>query len=263
MIFDAEYSVGNRTNLLENIKKLRSNGKFTVIDVGGSTVGWSHEVVDAICDIQSCSTNILVFKININLPNEWKEVDEYVKEHGKFDFSICTHTLEDISNPKFVCSKLSEISKSGFIAVPSKYIELARFEDSRFKWRGFIHHRWIFTIEDNKFVGYPKISYLEYNPVFDTIASTDNNIKDLSFYWEDSVDVSIINNDYLGPSSEAVKGYYLNLLNHNPITQRPSGEQYALLLAPEPITSQRMESSSVRSVSVLRTIRNGRYSLSR
>jgi hypothetical protein len=236
MVFEAKYSNGDRTSVIENIKKLRSNGKFTVIDVGGSMHGWSHEVVDAICDVLSSSPNILVFKLNINLPNEWKEVDQYIQEHGKFDFSICSHTLEDISNPKFVCSKLTEISKAGYIAVPSKYRELAKFEDWQFPYRGYIHHRWIFTIEDNQFVGYPKISYLEYNPIFDTIASTDNNKKDLSFYWKDSIDVSIINNDYLGPSCSAVKEYYLNLLNHNSITQTPFEAQCASLPAPAPTT---------------------------
>src|SRR5438105_14790259 len=35
-----------------------------------------------------------------------------------FDFSICSHTLEDIRDPLFVCSELIRVSKAGYIEVP-------------------------------------------------------------------------------------------------------------------------------------------------
>ena len=217
MIYNILYSNGNRDYISLMLKTKRTKEKFTVIDVGGTTNCWTSDFVDAICDIVSIDTDtIKVFKININLPNEWKEVDKYVEENGKFDFSICSHTLEDISNPKFVCMKLSEISKEGYIAIPSKFRELARFECSTHPYRGYIHHRWIFDIDkDNKFIGYPKINYLEHDTKFDYIATTSQNVADLSFYWKDEIKLDIINNDYLGPSGDAVKSYYNNLFNMN------------------------------------------------
>lgn len=212
MIHTVRVSTWDRTDILAFLRNKRQEGSFRCIDVGGTASGWSAEVIDAICDINTPTTkSIRHFQMDITNPDDWTQVDAYVKEHGKFDFSICTHTLEDISNPKYVLKKLADISKEGYIAVPSKYIELARFEDSRYPYRGYIHHRWIFSIRDNRFVGYPKIPYLEQDSFFDSIASTKETKKDLSFYWKDSIPFSIINNDYLGPSGDAIVTYYRTL----------------------------------------------------
>lgn len=218
MLSRISISDGNRKGLIKWIKDQKENGVFTVIDVGGSMFGWSSDFVDAICDMNPpekdiSDRNIKIFKLNINDPYAWEEVDRYVSINGKFDFSICTHTLEDISNPVFVCKKLAQVSKAGYIAVPSKYIEMARFEHSQYRYRGFIHHRWVFSIKNNKFFGYPKIPYLEHDPIFDTIAIPHVNVGDLSFYWNNSIPIEIVNNDYLGPNIDAVIEYYKGLLN--------------------------------------------------
>jgi FkbM family methyltransferase len=217
MLYRINISNGNREPLVKWILQQKANGIFTVVDVGGSLSGWTSDFVDAICDINPPEKDmsnrpVMIFKMNINDPYAWEEINNYVKNNGKFDFSICTHTLEDISNPKFVCKKLEEISKAGYIAVPSKYIELARFEDEQYKYRGYIHHRWIFSIENNKFIGYPKIPLLEHDTIYDSIASTNIETRDLSFYWQNSIPIQLINNDFLGPSGSAVIGYYRQLL---------------------------------------------------
>jgi hypothetical protein len=157
--------------------------------------------------------DVKIFRININSPYDWQMVDEYINSNGKFDFSICSHTLEDISNPSYVMTKLAEISCAGFIAVPSKYVEMSRFETLGYKYRGYIHHRWVFSIRDSKFIGYPKIPFLEQDPAFDSIASTAAAVRDLSFMWKESIPFEIVNNDYLGPNVDAVIGYYKQLLH--------------------------------------------------
>lgn len=112
--------------------------------------------------------------------------------------------MEDIVNPLYVSEQICKIAKEGYIAVPSKYRELSRFEYGKTGYRGYIHHRWIFDMVDNVFVGYPKINYLDSNPVFDRIASMDENKCDLSFYWKDNIDIAYINNNYLGPNVYSV-----------------------------------------------------------
>lgn len=210
---DTTIQSGDRSEIINYIQQK----KYTaVVDVGGSVGGWSKDVVQCIVDIQPASfdSSVKIFKCNITVDEEWEEVEKYVEEHGKFDFSICTHTLEDINNPLLVCQKLEKISNAGYIAVPSKYRELSYIESPTY--RGHIHHRWIFDFVDGVFTGFPKLSFLERDPRSDTVASTDDTIKDLHFIWEDSIDLRIINGDYMGPSIQHVLGYYDPLFIRSP-----------------------------------------------
>ncbi len=212
MIYNIKIHDGNRSDVINYITEHKKNGKFTVVDVGGSVVGWSVPYVDAIVDfnvpIKSNST-IKFFKCDITHPDSYTEIFDYVEKNGKFDFCICTHTLEDIMNPGFVCEQISKISKEGYVAFPSKYRELARIEGN---YRGYIHHRWIFTVSNNKIIGYPKICYLENNFLFDAVADRSHDKRDLSFFWKDSIQITYINGNYLGPNVNAVIGYYNELL---------------------------------------------------
>jgi len=108
----------------------KSQGTFRVVDVGGSYFGWSAPYVDAIIDFNNHtgSSTITHFKCDITHPCSWEPILEYVSRMGKFDFCICTHTLEDIMNPVFVCEQMSAIAHAGYIAFPSKCRELARIE---------------------------------------------------------------------------------------------------------------------------------------
>lgn len=214
--YNFKISNHSRNDVINYIKEMRAKGTFTVVDVGGTVSGWSADIIDVLVDFndpQCISNNIKHFKCDITDYSSWIDICNYVSIHGKFDFCICTHTLEDIANPKFVCEQLSKIANAGYIAVPSKYRELSRFEMSNYNYRGYIHHRWIFNVEDGVFVGYPKINYLDSTNIFDKIACMDENKSDLSFYWKDNIDIIYINNNYLGPSVGCVIGYYNNLLS--------------------------------------------------
>jgi hypothetical protein len=105
---------------------------------------------------------------------------------------------------------IPKIAKEGFIAVPSKYYELQR----RDFFRGAIHHRWIFDIsKTGKLVAYPKINLIEtltwypHGAIIEERADTE-----LRLFWKDSIDFEVINNDYLGPTREAVIEMYQNLM---------------------------------------------------
>jgi hypothetical protein len=70
----------------------------------------------------------------------WPFPDKY------FDFSICSHTLEDIRDPLYVCSELIRVSKAGYIEVPSRFSESIRGIENH-KFVGLSHHRWLIEIE--------------------------------------------------------------------------------------------------------------------
>jgi len=215
MIYNVEITNGNRQEVIDYICMNKSKGKFRVIDVGGSMVGWSVPFVDAIIDFNDPGTmpsHITHFKCDITNPRDWDVVLDYVGRFGKYDFCICTHTLEDIMNPVFVCEQMAKIALGGYIAFPSKYRELARFEGD---YRGYMHHRWIFAVKNNVVIGFPKIGYLENCRAFDSIADLSDNKSDLSFYWKNSIDIVYLNNNFLGPNTNCVIEYYTALCRYD------------------------------------------------
>lgn len=217
-IYNIKVSNLNREDVIKYIRDCKSKRTFKVIDVGASANSWSASIIDAIVDINPDSfsnPDIIRFKGDINKDDVWRDVKNWVNENGKFDFCICTHTLEDIRDPLFVCKQMNTIASSGYIAIPSKYKELYRFESGTSGYRGYIHHRWIFTIENGNFIGYPKLSVIEHMLELDKIASNDDNKADLSFYWKDKLDLTLYNNDYMGPNPGAVVSYLARLLYHN------------------------------------------------
>jgi hypothetical protein len=216
--YNIKISNSSRNDVIEYIQQNKQRQQFTVVDVGGSYVGWSSNYVDAIVDFNDISDNdnlrIKHFKCDITHPDSWNEILLYVENNGKFDFCICTHTLEDIMNPVYVAEQIQKIAKEGYIAVPSKFRELSRFEIGPNGYRGHIHHRWIFDIINNTFVGYPKINYLDCTDIFDKIADLDENKCDLSFFWKDKIDITYLNNNFLGPNISSVINYYYDLLKN-------------------------------------------------
>jgi SAM-dependent methyltransferase len=194
------------TNEGRDIVKQYATGK--ILDIG-AMVNPMFANVDTVDINQPCT-----FQGNINNPDVWSKVLAHVKKNGKYDFAICTHTLEDISNPLFVCEQMAKVAKGGGIVVPSKYIESGRHAGY---YRGFIHHRWIWNIEGNNFVGYPKLNLFEHSK-FDKLNEFGSTKTEIVLIWEGSVDVSAVNGDFLGPDNASVERYYENLIADAPDT---------------------------------------------
>ena len=78
----------------------------------------------------------------------WVEADictPWPFEDGRFDFAVCSHTLEDVRDPVFVCKELQRVAKAGYLEVPSRIEEHMR--DINGPWAGWAHHRWICDID--------------------------------------------------------------------------------------------------------------------
>tara|TARA_Y100000768_G_scaffold150589_1_gene112472 strand:- start:987 stop:2552 length:1566 start_codon:yes stop_codon:yes gene_type:complete len=204
-----------RNHVINYIKrKKKENPNYTVIDIGGSAeyTNWSHSVIDYIVDINKPkinNKNIEYFLLNVNYETQWEKLFDFVKINGKFDFCICSHIIEDIALPQVLLNNLQKISNEGFIGIPSKYRELSKINGD---YVGYIHHRWIYSIKNNKLLGFPKLNFIDHEKNLVNINNSSNNIMDLSFFWKNSVPYSIINNDYMGPSEKHVIEYYNKLL---------------------------------------------------
>src|SRR5581483_10142838 len=60
---------------------------------------------------------------------------------GQFDYAVCSHTLEDVRDPIWVCDELIRVARAGYIEVPSRLEEQSYgFQGP---WTGWGHHRWL------------------------------------------------------------------------------------------------------------------------
>lgn len=67
----------------------------------------------------------------------------------QFDYAVCSHVLEDVRDPIWVCSEISRIAKAGYIEVPSRVVEQSTgIEHPRLA--GYYHHRWLVSVREGE-----------------------------------------------------------------------------------------------------------------
>ncbi len=178
-----------------------------VIDVGGALNHWFEPQPFCCLDILKgdCKLN---FQGDVNMPLGWEEILEYVENHGKFDFAICTHVLEDVRNPPMILESLPLIAHEGFVSMPDKRTELQIQECNepdtlermglKRAYRGYFHHRWIFTIRDEALWIFPKLTAIE---VMKDLKWVEPRVtRELSFFWEGDIPYKMFQDDWLGPN---------------------------------------------------------------
>jgi hypothetical protein len=67
--------------------------------------------------------------------NPWPFAD------GQFDFVVCSHTLEDVRDPVWVCAEMDRVANAGYVEVPSRLEEQSLGVHG--SWVGWSHHRWL------------------------------------------------------------------------------------------------------------------------
>jgi hypothetical protein len=61
-----------------------------------------------------------------------------------FDFVVCSHLLEDVRDPIWICSELQRVAKAGYIEVPSRVEEQSKGVENP-RHAGYYHHRWLIS----------------------------------------------------------------------------------------------------------------------
>jgi hypothetical protein len=220
-----------RGNLSAFLSRMSAQKTLRVLDAGGGFNQWMSDIVTDVIDINprniNSKLNIVIGDINEDLV--WSNFKE-----NEFDFSICTHTLEDIRDPKFVIEQLSRVSKCGFIAVPNRFVEFRNVEDS--EYLGYGHHRWVFHINKsnklqavakwiaisnkrvinrfnrNKF--YKLFSFLKLeSELYKFLSDTSNKHIELGIIWINTLDFSYFNNDFAGETTSIMKAISLEFLS--------------------------------------------------
>ena len=146
-----------------NVERVLAQLKPTdvVLDIGG----WAHTFTRAnyVLDIAPYETR--GWYSNLGAPTSsggtpeyfsketWLQRDLCAREPFPFtdksiDFVVCSHVLEDIRDPLWVCAEMVRIGKRGYIEVPSRLVESIFSPET--KIAGASHHRWLVTIQGNR-----------------------------------------------------------------------------------------------------------------
>ncbi len=151
-------------SLLEALSKLPADAR--ILDAGG----WynPHPLATHIADLFPYETRQC--RLNESpLPGErfskltWFQCDFLDPEFKipvadkYFDFSICTHTLEDLREPTFLIRELDRTCKAGYIETPSRLMEQTiGISNREAKFQGFNHHKWIVDLEADSLLFFDK-----------------------------------------------------------------------------------------------------------
>lgn len=165
-----------------------------VLDVGGGFCPFAR--ADWVLDL-------LPYDARKAVPGErfgrdtWVERDACDREpwpfpDGRFDFAVCSHTLEDVRDPVFVCSELQRVARAGYIEVPS------RLEEQSWgvvgPWVGWSHHRWLVDVGPDaiRFVAKPHAIHgqeeAHFPPGFHDSLTPEERVEQL--WWEGAFDHS-------------------------------------------------------------------------
>jgi hypothetical protein len=212
MITQWQYNTTVKSSI-DDVKKIISNNNYKTIDIGASLQFWSYPECKVVADIVKIEKEgVKFFDFNIQNKETWFDLLTYVGINGKFDYSICSHTLEDVITPTDLLELLPKISKRGYIAVPSKFDELSFLWNN--KYRGNAHHKQIIDMKDNIVCIYPKYPFLEVFDESDEILK--NNLgKELVIFWEDKIPFKFFAQDNIFHSDdELIKEFYKQITNN-------------------------------------------------
>ena len=194
-------------DLIGDVKNIISENNYKTIDIGASAQFWSYPECKFVADIVEIQKEgVKFFNFNIQNKDTWSELISYVEEHGKFDFSICSHTLEDVLTPVDLLNLLPKISKRGYIAVPSKYDEFSFLWNN--KYRGNAHHKQIIDVKDDMICIYPKYPFIEVYDESDEILKNSLG-KELVVFWDIDIPYKFFSqNNIFHSDGELISEFY-------------------------------------------------------
>jgi hypothetical protein len=194
-------------DLIGDVKNIISENNYKTIDIGASAQFWSYPECKFVADIVEIQEEgVKFFNFNIQNKDTWSELISYVEEHGKFDFSICSHTLEDVLTPVDLLNLLPKISKRGYIAVPSKFDEFSFLWNN--KYRGNAHHKQIIDVKDDMICIYPKYPFIEVYDESDEILKSSLG-KELVVFWDIDIPYKFFSqNNIFHSDGELISEFY-------------------------------------------------------
>jgi hypothetical protein len=149
----------NRKNAIRIAAALSESANVLDVGGGGAPFPRATHVLDAISfdDRGRCCANLLEDVIPARFTRDtWRQADVCDRKpwpyaNKSFDYVTCSHLLEDIRDPIWVCSELQRVAKAGYIEVPSRILEQCLGVENP-TYAGYYHHRWLVTISGSRVV---------------------------------------------------------------------------------------------------------------
>lgn len=179
---------------LEIIKNFNIKSTDKILDVGGAMKQHPVIKIDTLVDIirpenaPYCPSRLRAKKfVKVDITK-----DRLPFEDKQFDFSLCTHTLEDLYNPFLVMDEMLRVAKKGYITTPSMGIDMVFSHFDITNWMtgavripGNSHHKWFFVRTKSGIKVIPKNYGILYSINYDF---TDWKGKDeMEYYWEKKI----------------------------------------------------------------------------
>lgn len=131
-----------------------------VVDVGGGASPFPRAdyVIDALQFAQAGAGSSDQVHLTARLParysrQTWTELD--LCDHTPwpfpdkfFDYAVCSHLLEDVRDPVWVCQEMMRIAKAGYVETPSRIVEQSLGVEHP-RMAGYYHHRWLVEADGN------------------------------------------------------------------------------------------------------------------
>lgn len=129
---------------------------FSVLDIGGSSAPFkrANQIIDIVPWSGVHLDKAKGYGETLFNKNSYTQFDICSREKWpfadkEFDYSVCSHVLEDIRDPLWVCSEIIRTSKAGYIEIPSRLYETTFGVEVK-KLAGSTHHRWVIDLYEEK-----------------------------------------------------------------------------------------------------------------
>ena len=103
----------------------------------------------------------------------------------QFDFVFCSHTLEDVKDPAWVCSELIRVGKRGYIEAPSRWQESKKGVGGKLKYprklAGYFNHSWFVELLDGVLTFTTKTPFIH---ILKDFQIKKDHPEILEFFWE-------------------------------------------------------------------------------
>ena len=98
------------------LEKKKENPNYNVIDIGSGADFWTKPFADVTVDFYMTPQGSKQhFEVNLERESSWQKLLDYVEENEKFDFCICSHTLEDLYYPFIALENIPKVAKQGIL----------------------------------------------------------------------------------------------------------------------------------------------------